>query len=219
MFFRRRGIMIGIGILALATVSLAATVQVFFLQLPEPEEADGRGLIRWMIIRDLSQETPELRRRLLVRIDEVLGGNQLGSGSINDQLDPQYQPRFWSNVDVLLQEWFYVQSEHYAAASPEQRTAMLDEILDEAKGLSNFQSDSPQEQTDPNIASGEQNADDPLTAVAKFMEKMNGWIECAPPAYRQDVRHFAAALQARMAVRSLQDFMNAFKAGKPADQP
>jgi hypothetical protein len=139
MNLKRRGILLAICLLALATMSVAATVQLLYFQLPEPEVADGPGLIRWMVSRDLSQETPELRRRVLARIKTVLPDVLAASDTpIDEQFDPKYRPQFWSNVDVLMKEWYYEQAEIYAATPEAERPAMLDQSLAEAKNLSGF---------------------------------------------------------------------------------
>ena len=236
MFLRRRGILIGIGILALATVSLAATVQVYFFRLPDPSEADGPGIIRWMVTRDLSQESPDTRRRLLIRVLEVIDGQDLtadsGKGSIDDQLGPQYRDIFWKNVDTLLEEWFHMQAERYAAAHVSDQTALLDQILNDAQGLASFQkqdskktegseNEPEQAQTAAGSSSEDKNAPetDSIAAAATFIQTINKWVDRAPPEKQKQLRHFAAALQARIAVKSFQGLMNSLKPDQPAAQP
>lgn len=204
---KRRGILLAVGLLTLATVSLAATVQLLYFQLPDPEVADGPGLIRWMVLRDFKQESPEVRRKLLVRVQQVLIGKPRTSDkTIDEQLDPKYRPQFWSNVDMLLAEWFYQQAEIYAATPADKRTAQLDQILDSAKTLGDFKPSTSAGTT----AQPKPKSPDPLAAATEFMQKIQTWIAAAPPEKQPALRHFAAALQARMAARTLQGFMKAF---------
>jgi hypothetical protein len=210
MSMKRRGILLAMGVLALATVSVAATVQLLYFQLPEPDVADGPGLIRWMVSRDLSQETPELRRRLLTRIKQILDDVLAASDKpIDEQFDPKYRPQFWSNVDVLMQEWFYQQAELYAATPTSQRPAMLDQSLDEARLLSGFQPAPPTLAGD--AAASKSRESDPISSALELMKKMNVWLEQAPKDREPMLRQFALALNKRIAAQTFQGLIDVLK--------
>jgi hypothetical protein len=210
MSMRRRGILLAVGVLALATVSVAATVQLLYFQLPEPEAADGPGLIRWMVSRDLSQETPDLRRRLLTRVKQILADVLAASDTpIDEQFDPKYRPQFWSNVDVLLKEWFYQQAELYAATPASQRPAMLDKSLEEARWLSKFRPTVPA--AGGNGTSPQSTPVDPITSAVELMRKMNESLDQAPKDRQQMLREFASALNTRIAAQTFQGLINVLK--------
>lgn len=210
MSMKRRGILLAMGVLALATVSVAATVQLLYFQLPEPEIADGPGLIRWMVSRDLNQETPDLRRRLLTRIKQILDDVLAASDKpIDEQFDPEYRPQFWSNVDVLMQEWFYQQAELYAATPISERPAMLDESLSEARLLSGFQPARPAPAND--VAVSTSHATDPMSSAVQLMKKMNTWLQQAPQGREPMLRDFATAINKRIAAQTFQGLINLFK--------
>lgn len=204
MSIKRRGILMAVGLLTLATVSAATAIQLLYFQLPTPETADGPGLIRWMVTRELSQESPEIRHRLLARARQILPDIvAAGDEPIDQRFDPQYRPQFWRNVDVLVEEWFLQQASLYEQTPADSQPALLDQMLDEIEWLKQLQ-------PTPGVTGPETASSADATAGAmEWMRKFNGWIERAPAERRPSLRRFVVAMQTRQAARMLQGWLKA----------
>ena len=125
----RRGLIL-VAIVVATAASAAAAWSFLSTRLPDPATADRDGLMRWMVLRDLSLEAPEVRATMVARLQEELrGGIDLASVERRVE-DPERRDRFWQNVDVLLEDWFTHQTKHFVQQETEDRAQHLDSLID-----------------------------------------------------------------------------------------
>ncbi len=132
---RRRGILVGLVLAGAGLATLAAAVAALIQRLPDPETADRRGLIRWLIERDLREQPWDLRLRLVKRVEqELLAGVDLREVATMLDAD-QCRRQLIENGDELARVWFVREANHYAAVSEDQQPSLLGEQLDHVRRL------------------------------------------------------------------------------------
>lgn len=126
---KRSGVVLVLGAFALATVSLAASVDLWLYRVPDPQAADRDGLFRWLVLRDLAQEPLATRQALIARFEEEFeAGLQLAEAT--GKADEKYRIRLEQNIDRLVTDWFRLQAAAFHAAPYAQRPALLDAQID-----------------------------------------------------------------------------------------
>ena len=76
----RYGLLIAGAVVAMLSVAAGAGFLMVYPPLPDPSVATRQELFRWMVLRDLSGESPEIRQKILSRVDtEFEDGGDLGS--------------------------------------------------------------------------------------------------------------------------------------------
>ncbi|MEX0867244.1 MAG: hypothetical protein WD030_07790 [Pirellulales bacterium] len=106
-----RGIIASGSLMALVVVGAVVGYQVLNQRLPDPATADREGLLKWMVLRDLSEQPDVIQQRLVDRLE-----NELRVGvdlkRVDTEVNEQRRRLFWRNVDFLLERWF---RDHVAA--------------------------------------------------------------------------------------------------------
>ena len=126
---KRSGVILVLGAFVLATVSVAASVDLWLYRVPDPHTADRNGLFRWLALRDLTQEPPTTRQTLIARFEEEFeAGLQLGEAT--SKADEKYRVRLEQNISLLVTDWFRIQARQYHAAPFAERPALLNEQID-----------------------------------------------------------------------------------------
>ncbi|MHB1037632.1 MAG: hypothetical protein ACYC35_18400 [Pirellulales bacterium] len=193
---RHRGILVAVGIAVLALVSSVAAYQMYQYRLPNPDDADCAGLLKWMVLRDLRQESPELNRKLVHRLEQELRAGlnwqEAGAG-----LDESQREKTWNNVTFLVQLWFTEKVDGYFRCAASKRLAFLDEQIDVLKNLRGVAELLPAAERS-GTGGGE------MAGVAALMGQVEQWIQQAAPNQRPRMREFLLAVQLRFLARSLQ---------------
>jgi hypothetical protein len=98
-------------------------------RLPDPATADGSGLIRWLVTRDLSQESAATRSVLVERLAGELRRG-IAWGEVQQQLSTERRALVGRNIEVLIEQWFHDTVAAYYEQPEAQRTAYVDEQID-----------------------------------------------------------------------------------------
>jgi hypothetical protein len=176
--------------------------------LPEPASADRSGLLRWLVLRDLEREPPEVCRALARRFEQEFAGG-VNLGATKDRLNPAQQERVWNNVIQLLKAWFADRVDRYAQASAAERTAVVDATIDTIsvwKGIGDLRADA-----NPTAGPSE-----PKGLLPLFLERLDEWKRDLEPQRQQQMTQFVQALEARWIQRKLSGvFKTAVSQGQP----
>ena len=126
-WLRHRGVLVGAVLMALVVASSAVGVWTMY-RLPDPEHARGRDLMRWLVTRDLREETQETHRALVKQLELYLqDAEDLGGAAA--EMNDERRRMLKANVAVLLPEWLRLGAERHEQLAPEQRPALLAEQL------------------------------------------------------------------------------------------
>lgn len=179
-----------------AVAVLGAGYLLSEMHLPDPAVADRQDLLKWLVLRDLRTETPEIRRSLVERLQKEMKGD-LELSARSGGLDAGRKDRVWSNILVLAETWYSRTVDCYSGAPPSERTACLDRAIDEILQWKDITSIQP----------GEPSAQDPTdrgaSALKLFTQRVNIWKENASPQRRREIEDFDTALRARWLLRIL----------------
>ncbi|MEX0938430.1 MAG: hypothetical protein WDZ59_11270 [Pirellulales bacterium] len=191
-----RGVAIGAVVVLMAALSAAAGVYSLMFRLPSPAEADVEGLFRWLVTRDLADESSEIRRQLIARLEPELDrGIELSS--VEDRLDREQLAQFEKNIDRLLADWYVTQCQTYFATPTDQRRQHLDALLDRVSAWNVSELLAQFEAVSDTRAAPKQN---PLLQLS---QRMNSWNAEAAPEQQAALKKFQADLQARALWRSV----------------
>ena len=135
---RHRGILTIVALVALGTLSLGVGLELYRRdRLPDPEVADGDALMKWLATRELSEETPEIRQKLVRRLgrflDEQDPQQPFDLQEVLGQLDDDQTEQFWSNVYLLAELWFLERVETYHQLDEDDRQEFLSGTIDRVK--------------------------------------------------------------------------------------
>ncbi len=174
--------------LAAAVAVVAAGIYYHSTRLPHPATADRDGLLRWIVLRDLSQEVPPTQRISAQRFEQEFGGGG-DLAKAKQRLSLERQERVWNNVVLLLQAWFEQKVERYSELSEGDRTAYVDATLATIrawKGLGSLQSSGQGENAGKTV--------NPLTTL---LDRLPQWKDQWEPQRREQTDRFIAALKLR----------------------
>ena len=175
-------------------VLLATAYWLSAIRLPSPATADLAGLIRWMVLRDLQSEPPEIRTTLLSRLQEETRLD-LDPAALAQQLDARNRDRLWANVLVLMETWYSNKIDAYLATPTSERPAYLDDTIAEVEEWKDLAALRPQQST---------NARSAETAMLElFTQQVELWKDRASPSRLQEIREFDTALRGRWLLHAL----------------
>jgi hypothetical protein len=118
-------------VLAILALALSgASVFVYATRMPDPTTTDTRGLFRWLVTRDLSQESPTLQDSILSRLELELHKG-LDVGDVGKQLTPPQRAQLVHNADYLGRLWFLRQVDRYFSQLDSKRLVFLSQQIDE----------------------------------------------------------------------------------------
>jgi hypothetical protein len=128
---KNSGFVLFVLLAGLVLAACAGGVVLYATRMPDPQTADLRGLLRWLVTRDLSQEPDATQEQLLSRLEgELRGGLELTAG---DQLTEDQRARLVENADLLGRRWFLKQVEQYTALAASEKATFLDRQIDEVQ--------------------------------------------------------------------------------------
>ena len=162
---------------------------VYSSQLPDPEHADRDELLRWMVTRDLGQESAHTREVLARRLDsEFVDVDWKG---LDGQMSAEHRRQLWENMPLLLEAWFMEKLEVYYRRDASQRQALVDATIDRMVELSGM--DCLREKSE---------TQSPPKLKELLIENVEVWKKRAGPEEKQRIGQFFAAIQTRWLIRT-----------------
>jgi hypothetical protein len=179
---------------ALVLSMCAGGAFLYATRMPDPATADLRGLLRWLVTRDLSQEATEIQEQILARLEvELRQGFDVSKA--RDQLTDNQRVQLLKNADHLGRLWFLKQVDRYFAQIDAERLRFLDQLLDEvqqsgvAKTLSAL------------MAKDNDSASDSMWTSLR--ERIQTWTTRLDPQRKAQAEQFVAAVQGSLLLRTL----------------
>jgi hypothetical protein len=128
---RRRVVFVAIALVAVGAAALAAwRTRLLWLPLPDPAAADATGVVRWLVLRDLSAEPAGVQVELVNRVEKLLD-EPPGATVASVDLPQGQLEQAQRNVEHLKELWFYQAVEKYHRLDePRQRWAFLDRQIE-----------------------------------------------------------------------------------------
>ena len=182
----------------LLAVAVAAAVRLYQAQLPDPSSADRAELLRWLVTRDLNEESPQTRWILAYRLDEEFHEG-VDWEQVGGQLNAERRARLWKNVPLLLEPWFMEKVDGYFKQPPPERLAYVDEMIDTVtiwNGLDAIR---------PDVAEDNPRGAPRPSLTDMLLAEVEGWQHRAAPEQRERIEQFVLAVQTRWLVRRLTD--------------
>lgn len=185
-------LLLGVLILSMS----AGGVFVYATRMPDPVTTDLRGLLRWLVTRDLSQEPAEVQEQLLTRLEVELR-NGLDVGGARDQLTDLQRAQLIENADFLGRLWFLQQVDRYFAQIDAERLQFLDGLIDEiqqagiAKTLAHLMAN--------------ENRTAPENMWVSLRERIQRWTAVLEPSRKAQAEQFVAAVQGNLLLRALRE--------------
>lgn len=192
---KHRGILTIVALAALVA-AVAAAWAVFFPPLPDPEVANRKQLMLWLVTRDLHAETPGLHQRLARRLEEEFRDG-VDWDQCGELLSVSQRRRVWENILTLLEPWFLDKADTYAELTPPEQEAYLErqiETIEVWRGAESLQPP-PSEASDPQTQ--------PTSLMQHVFSHLKTWKEQAEPDRRDRIERFQAALQMRWLARKM----------------
>lgn len=172
---------------------VAGSVWVFLAygsQLPSPENANRQELLRWLVTRDLGEESAHTREVFARRLDSEFVG--VDWGSLDSRMSDEHRRRLWANLPLLLQPWFMDKLEAYLNCSDTQRPAFVDGTIDRIIELSGM-----------DCLRATSDGSRPPGLMPLFFERVETYKEQARPERQRQMSQFVAAMQTRWLIRAL----------------
>jgi hypothetical protein len=194
-------VIVGI-VVAMLSVAAGAGFYMVFVPLPDPATATRHDLLRWLVLRDLDKESPEIRQKIVSRLDtefETVG--DLGSSIA--KLEESRRKMLWHNFTVLLQPWLAGKVEEYSRLPSAQRIGYLDHFLDRADEWNKIATAC---QSGNSGQAGHSSQKEKSSLTRLVMDQIQQSSEHAEPDQRQKITEFTAAVQARWLWRQLPSF-------------
>lgn len=127
---RHRGIVAVLGVTALLLAATAGA-RSWLLYLPPPERCDAEELGKWLVLRDLTVESPAVRAALLERLEATLRDQpDFASTSTEPELSDRYRQRLADNIRLLKHQWFTDRVADYHACPAAERMDFLQRQLE-----------------------------------------------------------------------------------------
>jgi hypothetical protein len=180
-----------LGVLVVSTC--AGGVFLYATRMPDPATADLRGLLRWLVTRDLSHEDAAVQEQLLARLEvELREGFELGDA--REKLTDAQRTALLANADLLGRRWFLKQVDGYFAQSDGDRLTFLNKQIDDvqqsgiAKTLAAL------------MAEENAKAKNMWTSLSERVER---WTGSLSPKQRAQAEQYVAAVQGSLLLRTL----------------
>jgi hypothetical protein len=184
-------------LLLLGTLVVSMCAGGMFLyatRMPDPATADLRGLLRWLVTRDLSRESTDVQEQLLARLEVELR-NGLDVQGARDQLTDAQRAQLLKNADHLGRLWFLKQVDRYFAQIDSERLEFLNQLVDDvqqsgiAKTLSALMSKSGRPATE--------------SMWSSLRDQIEQWTAQLEPQRKARAEQFVAAVQGNLLLRTL----------------
>jgi hypothetical protein len=177
----------------LVVTTCAGGVFLYASRMPDPATADLRGLLRWLVTRDLSNEDVAIQEQLLARLEAELR-NGFDVAGARDQLTDEQRQALVANADLLGRRWFLKQVDRYFTRSDAKRGEYLSKQIDdiERSGVARTLS--------ALLAEG----DGPSKSMwASLSRRVERWTARLAPEQKAKAEQYVAAVQGNLLWRAL----------------
>ena len=196
MLRKLRTLLTALVLASLTAISLGAAAVVYIYRLPDPEIADGEGLFRWLVTRDVRNESRVTQQKLLRRLEAELHSGIEDVDRVKESLDATREAQLRKNLEYMGNLWFRERAAAYARTPEGERNAFIDDQIAQLQNLGTvYQSLS----TNSSKSSGSRPGD--LALMLSLMKIVNAWIEAAEPADKAQMHQFFGAVQSRVLAR------------------
>lgn len=152
------------------------------LHLPSPSLANREQLLQWLVLRELSEYPPAIRRDLARALDREYGHGP--DWSALDSLDEATRRRLWDNFGLLVEPWLTDYWRQYQALPAVDRSAFLEKLIGKIRAW--------------------QRADGQSSPAARLIaEKAEVWRAHAQSGDREQIGQFLAAIQAQWLIQEI----------------
>ena len=179
---------------ALVVSMCAGGAFLYATRMPDPATADLRGLLRWLVTRDLSQEPSEIQEQILVRLEVELRQGFDVSGA-REQLTVDQRAQLLKNADHLGRLWFLKQVDRYFAQIDAERLGFLDQLIDEVQQSGVVKTLSALMAKDGQSASE--------SMWISLRGRIEQWTARMEPKRKAQAEQFVAAVQGSLLLRTL----------------
>jgi hypothetical protein len=176
----------------LVATTCAGGAFLYATRMPDPATTDLRGLLRWLVTRDLNNEDAAVQDQLLARLEVELK-NGIDLGDSQSQLTEEQRTALLANADVLGRRWFLKQVDRYFDHSDAQRPRFLSEQIDEIErsgivtALSSLMTDSA-----------------PSKSIwTSLSKRVQSWTAQLAPEQKSKAEQYVAAVQGNLFWRTL----------------
>lgn len=199
-YFRRRFVHGPRGMLNLAVFLLPAVIGVTLLgaaplwhyRLPSPEDSDRDQLLRWLVTRDLGQESAAVRGALIERIEEEFR-QEFDWNAVSGRMEVEHRRQLAENVPVLLRTWLAEKGREFSKVPAEARLAYLDDLLETIRLLGGVSKLCEGHETGSTGAASD--SSQPL--MVRLESQLNHWQKDADPQSRAETAELLLALRCR----------------------
>jgi hypothetical protein len=189
-------------LVAMLSVAAGAGYFMVFAPLPDPAVATRQELFRWLVLRDMGKESPEIRQRILGRLDTEFDNVGDLRASI-EGLDDSRREMLWHNVIVLIEPWLLGQAEQYSQMPAAKKTDYIDHFLNRAEDWNKVASACISQSSSKNSDKGERDGSQPSKLV---VDQFQQCIEHAAREQRQKLADFVSAVKFRWLQRQFSSF-------------
>ena len=194
----RYGLLIAGVVAAMLSVAAGAGFLMVYSPLPDPAVATRHDFFRWLVLRDLSEESMEIRQKILNRVDSEFE-NAGDLGATIESMEDSHRQMLWHNVTVLLEPWLLGKVEQYSQLPASQKADYIDRFLDRAEQWNKIGSACLQNGAKQGPKGGSSAGQLIVAQIAQCSNR-------AVPEQRRQVAAFMAAVQARWLWRQLPSF-------------
>jgi hypothetical protein len=189
----RRGILWLLALAALLAAAIGAAVPFLAPGLPDPAVASRDELLRWLVTRDLAQESPSTRLALVERLEQEFRSS-MDWDAFDAKMTEAQRKRLWSNIPLLLGPWLSEKASVYAQLPERQRPQFIDGVIDSLlawRGVDRLQA----------RHSSDASPGRSRSLLAVLLEQVEECKRNAEPQQRDRILQFLGALQVRFLMR------------------
>jgi hypothetical protein len=189
----RRGVLWLLALAALLAAGVGAGRFLFRPGLSDPAVADSDELLRWLVTRDLGQESARTRLVLVQRLEQEFRAG-VDWEALNQQMTDAHRKQLWNNIPLLLGPWLSEKASHYSQLPVTQRLKFIDGVIDSLlawRGADRLQT----------AQSSEASSSQSRGVVSVFLEQVEECRRNADVRQREHISQFLAALQLRFLMR------------------
>jgi hypothetical protein len=180
-------------ILVLVLGAITSGLWLYPAWLPDPATATRPQLLRWLVLRDLAQESQQTRQTLAVRLEAEYGDFEDFGGAFA-QLDNSQQNRVFGNLRLMVAPWLASKVHEFDRTPISSREAYIDRFIDRIERWKSALAkvSLPLEQGKP------------VNATEVFMQGARDCRERAATSDQAKVDAFVAAVEKRWFARQFQ---------------
>jgi hypothetical protein len=195
-FSNRRGFLALLALLIFVAAALGGAIPFIYHDLPYPAKANRQELFRWLIAKDLAQESSSTRLALAQRLESEFASG-LDWNSVEAKIDDSQRTLLLKNIPCVLRPWILEKAAAYERLSEDRRRGVLDRLLDTLEVWQGV------EKLLPRPTSNAPETAKPSSLTAILLQEMENLQKEVPVAQRKQVDRLWVAMQTRWILRSL----------------